>query len=115
MAPQATAAPAPVPAAAPAPSVELPPEPEESNALVVHLAIRLPNGSRIVRRFLSSDAVRLVYEFVRRSDATLTADRYELVSMMPPMQHYRQMDATLEQVGLVGSEQLLLRPVTNSR
>jgi hypothetical protein len=44
---------------------------------VLQIAVRLPDGSRIVRRFLQGDRVALLYTFVfrRASAATRIVDR----------------------------------------
>lgn len=49
------------------------PEPTKGNVDVLQIAVRLPDGSRIVRRFLQSDRVALLYTFVQSSLAASAA------------------------------------------
>ena len=47
--------------------VPVPPEPEAGTAGAVRIQFRLPDGKRLVRRFMSTDSVDVVYSFVQES------------------------------------------------
>ena len=80
-------------------------EAEPSGDASCTIAVRFPNGKRVRRRFLRSDRVGKVYDFV---DASQCVSRdYTLVRMMPK-RALGDRDATLEEEKLTPSAALVL-------
>lgn len=87
----------------------LPEEPPADIPDLAKLSIRLPNGERIVRRFLATNTVQTLYDFVETRDlAPLDPELDFLVVGMFPRKVYNEMDETLEEVGLVPSGTLVV-------
>ena len=63
-------------------SETIPEEPLAGGEDVTKILIRLPDGSRVQRRFLNHDKIRVVYDFVGSLEAN-TALNYKLVSNFP--------------------------------
>ena len=59
----------------------LPPEPSPEETDVVRILIKLPDGSRLERRFKRTDSIRTLYQFVYSHDAAPT--RFQVVSNFP--------------------------------
>ena len=66
----------------PPPKGHFPEEPPAGGEDVTKILIRLPDGSRVQRRFLNHDKIRVVYDFVGSLEAN-TALNYKLVSNFP--------------------------------
>jgi len=98
----AEAAPPPVPAT-PATPAELPREPAADEAGALQLALRLPNGTRMMRRFLATDTAAGVAAVA--SAAGFDMQRHVLTSGFPPRE-LSPRDATLAALG-VGDKALI--------
>lgn len=84
----------------------VPPEPREGESKVCNVAIRLPDGSRLTRKFRQSDTLQALYDFVDVNEvAGLEIGGYDLVSNYPRKVH-TDTGSTLEAAGL-GSQCLL--------
>eukprot|EP01102_Stenamoeba_stenopodia_P008402 TRINITY_DN2412_c0_g1_i1.p1 TRINITY_DN2412_c0_g1~~TRINITY_DN2412_c0_g1_i1.p1 ORF type:complete len:428 (-),score=92.24 TRINITY_DN2412_c0_g1_i1:151-1266(-) len=80
----------------------LPPEPEKGASGSTHLVIRLPTGTRIERRFMKTDTISTVKDFV---DSTINetgfdSDSYSLTSAYP-RKTFTNVETSLEEAGLV--------------
>ena len=51
--------------------MSLPDEPEPINTNTITLAFRLPQGGKLCRRFLKSDNLELVFNFVELSEEVM--------------------------------------------
>ena len=79
----------------------VPPEPEANNPAVCEIAFRLPSGRRMARRFLKSTAISGLYDYVASlGEADIDGVKYE-ISQPIPKKVYSNMNATLEEEGLV--------------
>lgn len=88
----------------------LPSEPREGERAYT-IAIRLPDGSRLTRRFRVSDTIRSIYDFVDVNEpAGLELGSYHLVTNYPRQAHPEN-DVTIEEAGL--EAQALLFVQTN--
>lgn len=59
------------------------PPPQDSPAQTAELAIRLPSGKRLQRRFYTTDTMRNVYDYVETECDDLAEGSYELMSAYP--------------------------------
>jgi len=80
------------------------PEPPSDDRRAVRIAIRLPDGSRLQRRFSPESRVEAIYDFV---DSQRVLSEYDLVSSHP-RQIYNDRTLTLSSVGLVGQSSLFV-------
>eukprot|EP01100_Stratorugosa_tubuloviscum_P008245 TRINITY_DN3433_c0_g1_i4.p1 TRINITY_DN3433_c0_g1~~TRINITY_DN3433_c0_g1_i4.p1 ORF type:complete len:204 (-),score=76.12 TRINITY_DN3433_c0_g1_i4:131-742(-) len=55
-------------------------EPVISDSDALELRVRLPNGTILSRRFLSSNPVQVIYDFIDGSQEELEIDSYELIA-----------------------------------
>lgn len=80
----------------------LKPEPDQNSASggsIVTLAVRLPDGRRVDRRFFASDPVQVLYDFVGQFDLGTECERF--VCCLPvPRRPLNDRDVTLERAGL---------------
>lgn len=84
------------------------PEPPKGGADVLQIAVRLPDGSRIVRRFLQSDRVALLYTFVQASAvAAPWIDTFALVTDYP-RRHLVNREVTLLHSGITNMALLVV-------
>eukprot|EP01102_Stenamoeba_stenopodia_P017547 TRINITY_DN630_c0_g2_i1.p1 TRINITY_DN630_c0_g2~~TRINITY_DN630_c0_g2_i1.p1 ORF type:complete len:383 (-),score=70.10 TRINITY_DN630_c0_g2_i1:48-1196(-) len=81
----------------------LPPEPAQGQG--VQLVVRMPNGSRLSRRFNPTDLVQSVYDYVDSHQEEIESDSYELV-MSYPRKVFS--DKTLKLQDVDASKQILL-------
>eukprot|EP00406_Dinophysis_acuminata_P005241 CAMPEP_0179219154 /NCGR_PEP_ID=MMETSP0797-20121207/4879_1 /TAXON_ID=47934 /ORGANISM="Dinophysis acuminata, Strain DAEP01" /LENGTH=332 /DNA_ID=CAMNT_0020925597 /DNA_START=93 /DNA_END=1091 /DNA_ORIENTATION=+ len=87
---------------------ELRPEPPQGAPGRVQVLVRAPDGRRLKRAFLASDAISQIYFFTNLEASEVLAGReYCLVSAMP-RRTYEDRDATLESAGLQGQCALLI-------
>lgn len=84
-------------APAPAPAAEVKPEPPAGDA-AVRIQIRLPDGKRVVRRFLSAAAVEEIYAFVEGE----AGGRVALKAFFPPRDIGHLRSETVEGAKLAG-------------
>lgn len=83
----------------------LPIEPSADNPESTQIIFRYPDmSSRCERRFLKSDKVRLLYDFVDSlgSDIFVESDKYDLIQPFP-YKCYNEMDKTLEEEKLLNA------------
>ena len=81
----------------------VPPEPPVGAAGAVRIQFRLPNGKRVVRRFLETDTVSGVYAFVEsESSASENGKLLELRCGFPPKDMASAYDQTIAQAKLAG-------------
>ncbi|KAG3111121.1 hypothetical protein PI124_g11056 [Phytophthora idaei] len=66
------------------PVVELAPEPEAGAPSVTRVQIRVPDGSRLTRRFLKTDPLAMVWTFVKAQVPEARARAFELRTAFPP-------------------------------
>jgi ataxin-3 len=78
----------------------VPPEPPANAAGSVRLQLKLPNGERLVRRFLESDSVLAVYAVVK--DMSPNAGALNLRVGFPPRDMSHLQGLTIGQAGLKG-------------
>lgn len=62
------------------------------------IAVRFPSGRKISRRFLKTDTLQRIYDFV---DANQCATRQYELHNVNPRYAFTEMDKTLEQLGLI--------------
>lgn len=80
---------------------DVPEEPGEGDAGAVKLQIRMPNGKRVVRRFLQSEKVAVVYRFVKAENGG-GAGKVELKVGFPPKSIEDSKDMLIRDAGLAG-------------
>jgi len=89
-------------------------EPEASNPESCAIVFRLPvTGSRVERRFLKTDSVQILYDFIdtQLHQITLEGDgQYEILQTMP-RKIYEDKDALLQEVGLFPRAMLVVKEV----
>ena len=78
---------------------ELSEEPADGSAGAVKIQFRLPDGTRAVRRFLSSDLVGVLYAFV---SSKCSKQSVELRSGFPPKDISSQKESTIDEAKLAG-------------
>jgi FAS-associated factor 2 len=80
----------------------LPPEPEKGTAGSTHLAIRLPSGSRLERRFMKTDTLQTIRDFIESkvNETGFEADQYTISSAFP-RKTFTDSSVTLEEAGLI--------------
>lgn len=90
--------------------VEVPPEPPAGAKNSVRLQVRLPDGRRVVRRFLATDSVRVVYAYARQEQQQSTGNnngaagsrRIELRYGFPPKDMTGIQNQTIGEAKLAG-------------
>ncbi|XP_064652010.1 FAS-associated factor 2-like [Lineus longissimus] len=91
---------------------EIPEEPDSSNAESVRIVLKLPNGTRLDRRFLKTQSIKYLYYFVFCHDEA--PDDFQIVSNFPrrvlPCEPSEEVPdpPTFEQVGLLKQEMLFV-------
>lgn len=78
----------------------VPEEPAEMDSGVVKLQIRMPNGKRVVRRFLETDMVSLIYKFVNAESGG--GGKVELKAGFPPKSIEGNKGMKIGDAGLAG-------------
>jgi len=79
----------------------LPPEPPSSNASA-SVCIRLPNGTKVNRRFLQDTKMKVIFDFIESNDLSSNGEeigRYQIVSNYPRRVHSNP-DVDLKSLGL---------------
>eukprot|EP00565_Helicotheca_tamesis_P006417 CAMPEP_0185729884 /NCGR_PEP_ID=MMETSP1171-20130828/7687_1 /TAXON_ID=374046 /ORGANISM="Helicotheca tamensis, Strain CCMP826" /LENGTH=361 /DNA_ID=CAMNT_0028398819 /DNA_START=101 /DNA_END=1186 /DNA_ORIENTATION=- len=85
----------------PVKEVKLEPEPGAGAAGAVRIQFRLPDGSRVVRRFLDSELVAVLYAFVE-DRCPGNGKKLELRAGFPPADLFSQREETIETAKLRG-------------
>lgn len=84
---------------------KLPEEPAEKDPLACHIVLRLPgSGERVNRRFLKTDTVQVIYDFVdslgpQRLSFESSSQQYIILQSMP-RKEFIDKEKKLEEVGL---------------
>ena len=84
---------------------KLPEEPAEKDPLACHIVLRLPgSGERVNRRFLKTDTVQVIYDFVdslgpQRLSFESSSQQYLILQSMP-RKEFTDKEKKLEEVGL---------------
>jgi FAS-associated factor 2 len=86
---------------------KLPPEPSDNEKGVTHLVIRLPDGCRLHRKFLSHQKLEEIFNFVE-SQSEYDNTEYELV-MNFPRKIFNDKNITIEEAGLFPQASLFLQ------
>lgn len=75
--------------------------------------VRLPDGSRLTRRFLTSSPLQSLFDFVDANGAAgMPSGTYQLVGGYPRKVVEGAFDGSLQQAGLsVGQHMLMLEPL----
>lgn len=81
--------------------VPVPPEPEAGTSGAVRIQFRMPDGKRVVRRFMSTDSVDVVYSFVQESSPS-NGKLLELRFGFPPRNVVRDGSKTIAEAQLSG-------------
>lgn len=81
----------------------VPVEPKEDDPEATSLQFRLPNGERITRRFLKTDLVLSLYDFVKATRSETTKRAFDLRLSFPPKSLQRITDMTLSDASLLNS------------
>ncbi len=87
---------------------KLKPEPAQGTAGVVLIQVNCPTGKKAKRRFLSSDTIAEVMEFVYAFDSSVSRTGFELIETMP-RKVYSNQSQTLKSAGLVGRANLYVK------
>jgi len=78
----------------------LPVEPDIENPNACELAFRLPSGKRVSRRFLKTNTIQTLYNYISvLNEKDLKDETYE-ISQAVPKKSYINIKATLEEEGL---------------
>ena len=80
----------------------LPEEPEESAAGVASIKVLLPNRSEVHRRFLCSDKMQAIYDFVTVAAAEEVGQKGFVLMLSHPRKALSDRQESLEKVGLSG-------------
>jgi ataxin-3 len=81
--------------------VPVPPEPEAGTTGAVRIQFRMPDGKRVVRRFMSTDSVDVVYSFVQETSPS-NGKRLELRFGFPPKDLASQRNKNIAEAQLSG-------------
>ena len=94
-------------------SSRLPVEPESNNPDAVRIVVRLPHGERVDRRFLKTDRLQSLYDYVFCNEQSPV--EFKLVSHFPRkvFELDENNDVTLNDVGLSTSATLYVQDVTD--
>merc|ERR1712187_872506 len=77
-------------------------EPKEMTG-VAKIMIRMPDGKRLVRKFMEKDTVKTIYAFVAQSyETTKSGKSFELKTGFPPKNLISDVDNTIQNLGLSG-------------
>jgi type I site-specific restriction-modification system R (restriction) subunit len=80
----------------------LPPEPSINDANTTHVVVRMPNGDRIERRFLSTDKIQLLKDFIDSKSIDFDLpDQYQIVSTYPK-KTFNELGKTFSDYNLTG-------------
>jgi len=86
------------------------PEPADGESGRLQVLVRLPDGRRLKRAFLSTDCVSQIYDYVNVEGGALGGQEYRLVSAIPRVL-YEDQSLTLASVGLQGQCALLVEVI----
>jgi hypothetical protein len=76
-------------------------EPEEGNPEAAEIALRLPSGKRVQRRFMKHDVIQRIYDFIETLEIDDEEDRKEYVLMQAmPRVLFQDRQLTIHEAGL---------------
>jgi len=81
--------------------IDVPDEPSGTEACA-RVQIRLPDGSRVVRKFLVDNTVKIIYAFVAQSTVDSNGKEFELRSGFPPRDLMPNLNDTIQSCRLNG-------------
>ena len=84
------------------------PEEPSAGAGVLELAVRLPNGASVARRFAKADKLQTVYTFIDIEADKLSADLGNYVLVDFRRKQFTERDASISDAGIEGSMRLLV-------
>jgi len=89
----------------------LPPEPVAGTSGAVTVAVRLPDGTRLTRRFMTAEPIQHIYFWldVQHADRLPGADKYLLCTAGFPRQTLNDLTPTIEQAKLGASTVLFVQ------
>jgi len=92
-------------------SSRLPLEPDLGEKDITQIVIRLPDGSRLQRRFLQSNNVQTIFDYINSSQPTLLDIDYDLVMNFPRKVFNQEgsNDITLKEAGLCPQASLFVQ------
>eukprot|EP00455_Lapot_gusevi_P055612 TRINITY_DN9060_c0_g5_i4.p1 TRINITY_DN9060_c0_g5~~TRINITY_DN9060_c0_g5_i4.p1 ORF type:complete len:295 (+),score=63.22 TRINITY_DN9060_c0_g5_i4:271-1155(+) len=93
----------------------LPPEPEQGTRGAVGLSIRLPDGSQITRRFMDSDQLQVVFDYISCNELKIDGQpihKWEVVTHYPK-RVLSDPSITLRQANLIGRAVLFVQEVVD--
>eukprot|EP01156_Anaeramoeba_ignava_P023636 Anaeramoba_ignava/c21679_g1_i1.p2 GENE.c21679_g1_i1~~c21679_g1_i1.p2 ORF type:complete len:348 (+),score=135.79 c21679_g1_i1:49-1044(+) len=85
----------------------LPKEPTENNQNTLTIAIKLPDSSRIQRKFLKTDTLRDLYDWVQIKSPDLIGNDFELAKNFPTT-HFQNNETSLSSAGILNFDMLYL-------
>jgi FAS-associated factor 2 len=83
-------------------------EPAATESDVCKLVFRLPNGSRIERRFRNDDTLQLLYEFVETLTEMESIHSFDLYSNFPRQSYADKKHLTMLEANLVPSAMIVV-------
>lgn len=87
----------------------LPAEPSSSNAGAINIMVRLPDGSRQSRRFLRSDPLQAVFDYIDVTcSSTIAPGSYSLVTQYPRKVLVQGTPGSLQQTGVDSDQAFFL-------
>eukprot|EP00939_MAST-03C_sp_MAST-3C-sp1_P001853 g1853.t1 len=81
----------------------MPPEPDLDNPTATSIHFRLPSGTRAKRRFLRSDSVNLLYQYVRETVDGARSRSFDIRTVFPPKSLRDAKEKTVEELSLMQS------------
>jgi hypothetical protein len=88
---------------------QLPAEPPADAPNAVHLVLRTPSGERLERRFLGSNKLQILKDFIDSKSIDMNLpEHYEIVCPFPK-KTFNNFDITFEEAGLVGRSLLAIQ------
>ena len=91
----------------------IPPEPDDNNPDKCIIIFRLPDGKNIERKFLKTDKISLLYDYIRSLGKDIyTEEEYQNFSILqtfPPKNFEDKLNKTLEEEGLFPNSMLQIK------
>lgn len=78
-------------------------EPGAGTQNVARIMLRMPDGKRLVRKFIEQDSVKMIYAFVAQSNEEAKGGKpFELKAGFPPKDLFPSVDVSISSMGLSG-------------
>ena len=74
---------------------------EPTSGDITRIQFRLPDGSRVVRKFLKTSIIRNLFEFIKATNPPQENSAFELINVRDPL--LSKIDQTLEQAKVLNS------------